>query len=123
MTTKQNKRAKPSPGPEILRGLQEVCETIEQGVPLSRRFTVRTVRMADVARRWTPAQVRVLRERLGASQGVFARVIGASIKTVQSWEQGKTPPAIASRLLECIESDPRHWERMLHNAAITRRAS
>ena len=122
MKSGTKKRVKPSPGPEIIRGLREFAEALEQGVPLSQRFTVRRVEFGPSPRRWTFAEVRGLRERLGASQAVFARLIGASVKTVQSWEQGKAPPPMASRLLDCIQNDPGPWERMLHNAAIAKRA-
>lgn len=38
------------------------------------------------------------------SQGMFARVLNVSVKTVQSWESGKRTPRDASlRLLEIID--------------------
>ena len=110
-------------GDKLIRGLTEFRDALATDEPLAKKFTVRTVRMPAAPRVWRAGEVRSLRERLGASQTVFAAAIGASAKTVQSWEQGKTPPPMASRLLECIENDPAHWQRMLHNSAIVRKAS
>jgi DNA-binding transcriptional regulator YiaG len=45
--------------------------------------------------------VRALRDRLGLTQDLFARLSGLSVRTVADWEGGKTPPpAKAQRLTE-----------------------
>ncbi|GJD45749.1 hypothetical protein AFCDBAGC_3626 [Methylobacterium cerastii] len=50
-----------------------------------------------------------LRLHLGMSQTVFAQAIGVPLKTVQNWEQGRTPPDPAARtLLALVAADPRH---------------
>jgi putative transcriptional regulator len=52
----------------------------------------------------------VTRVRLGAqmSQAVFARLLGVSTKTVQSWEQGtRRPSQAALRLLQVFRQDPK----------------
>lgn len=118
----KSRTGQPNIGDEIIRGLTGFRDALARGERLSDRFTVRTVEVDWKPRRWTPSEVRALRERFNASQLVFARLIGASVKTVQSWEQGKAPPPMASRLLDCIQNDPGPWERMLHNAAIAKRA-
>ena len=107
------KRGAASAGDEIVRGLTQMRDALASGESLSDRFAVRTVELDLEPREWTPAQLRKLRARFHASQAVFARLIGASPKTVQSWEQGNQPPAMASRLLECIERFPEPWENML----------
>lgn len=111
---------KPSPGPEIIRGLEGLVQSLERGERLEGRFTVRTVRMPAAPSVWTPEGIARLREQFRASQAVFARLLGVSVKTLQSWEQGHSPPSMACRLLDCIRDDPRPWERMLHNASITK---
>ena len=50
-----------------------------------------------------------LRLQLGMSQAVFAQAIGVPLKTVQNWEQARTPPDPAARtLLALVAADPRH---------------
>jgi putative transcriptional regulator len=48
--------------------------------------------------------VKRIRERARYSQGVFAKVLNVSIKTVQSWECGERVPSHAAlRLLEIVD--------------------
>lgn len=53
---------------------------------------------------YTPRDVKKIRERGNYSQGLFAKVLNVSIKTVQAWESGeRTPSHAALRLLEIID--------------------
>lgn len=112
-------KSKSSAGDEIIRGLTGLRDALATGDPLFGRFAVHTVELDLEPRQWTPAQLRKLRARFQASQSVFAKLIGASVKTVQAWEQGSQPPAMASRLLECIDRFPEPWEDMLRRSAVT----
>ncbi len=79
---------------------------------------MRTVELQLDPREYTPEEILKVRERLKASQGVFAKLLGVSIKTLQAWEQGNNPPPpIARRLLDTIEHDPEPWEKILREAA------
>ena len=52
-------------------------------------------------------QIVDLRESLGMSQAVFAKMLNVSPKTVQAWEHGTRHPAqSALRLLQIIKSEP-----------------
>lgn len=54
------------------------------------------------------ADVVRIRNKLGLSQTVFAKVLGKSAPTVRSWEQGqKTPDPAANRMLEIADKHPR----------------
>ncbi|HRQ73979.1 MAG TPA: hypothetical protein PLU35_13215 [Phycisphaerales bacterium] len=114
--------SEPTTGEEIIRGLKGLRDALASGVRLPDRFTMRTIELELEPRDWTPDDIRALRERLHASQAVFAKLIGASIKTVQAWEQGNAPPPMARRLLECIQQNPEPWERILHEAAVAKSA-
>jgi len=49
-------------------------------------------------------QIKKIRERNRYSQGVFAKVLNVSVKTVQSWESGQRMPSHAAlRLLEIVD--------------------
>lgn len=53
-------------------------------------------------------EVRALRERLNASQAVFAHFLNVSTKLVQAWEANRRrPDGAALRLLELGEANPR----------------
>lgn len=111
-------RAKPSPGPKLIRSLRGLHEALEKGECLPERFTMRTVELHLEPREYGPEEVLRIREMLKASQGVFAKLLGVSIKTLQAWEQGgNPPPPIARRLLDTIEDNPEPWQRKLREAA------
>ena len=55
--------------------------------------------------------IKKIREKNRYSQGIFARVLNVSIKTVQSWESGqRMPNQAALRLLEIIDKGIYHPE-------------
>ena len=50
-----------------------------------------------------PREIRAIRERMNASQGVFARYLNVNTSTVQKWEQGSVrPQAAALKLLNLV---------------------
>jgi putative transcriptional regulator len=55
-----------------------------------------------------PLEIRQLREKLNASQPLFAKYLGVSAKAVQSWEQGtRRPRNSALRLLLIAKKQPK----------------
>jgi transcriptional regulator with XRE-family HTH domain len=67
---------------------------------------------------YPPARVRAVRELIGASQEVFARLLAVSPMTVRSWEQGlRQPSPIARRFLDEIEMSPGHFRGRILAAA------
>lgn len=98
-----------SVGRRLIDGLTEVAEALERGEGLEERFTVRDVTMDLEPREYSSDEIKRLRARLHASQGVFAMLIGVRPSTVQSWEQGAPAPPIARRLFEVIEQDLEPW--------------
>lgn len=110
-------------GNAIIDGLTEFRDALAAGVPLQSRFTVRTVEIRMEPGSWSSDDIRALRDGFSASQAVFARLLGVSVKTVQAWEQGGTPPRMARRLLDLIRADPAPWKKMLENAAAMKHAA
>jgi len=58
-------------------------------------------------KRMKPEEIRRVRERLNASQAVFAGFLCVSTKAVQAWEQGiRRPQSSALRLLDIAKNNP-----------------
>jgi putative transcriptional regulator len=63
-------------------------------------------------------QVKMLRERLGMTQGEFTQTFHLPITTLRDWEQHRsTPDAPARALLLAIERDPKAMRRLLADSA------
>jgi|GEM_PF-594716 len=110
-------------GERMIQGLTEFAEALEAGEPIEKRFTMRTVDLDLEPMEFSPDDVKALREELRASQAVFAELLGASVKTVQSWEQGTAPNPMARRLLETMKEDPAKWRAKLEAAVRERPAN
>ena len=110
---------KRSPGPKLVKSLRDLKNSLENGECLPERFTMRTVELHLEPREYGPDEVLKIRKQLRASQGVFAKLLGVSVKTLQAWEQGNNPPSpMARRLLDTIDENPKPWERKLRDAAM-----
>jgi DNA-binding transcriptional regulator YiaG len=109
---------KRSPGPGLIKSMRVLRDSLQNGDCLPEQFTMRTVKLLLEPREFSAEEVQRVRTNLKASQGVFAKLLGVSIKTVQAWEQGGTPPPpMARRLLDTIQSDPAPWQEKLREAA------
>lgn len=97
-------------GDLLVRGMEEALDVARGAKAPARRVRrTRTARDTEVLppRRYRSAGVQEIRERLGLSQSVFARVLNASAETVKAWEQGKRQPdGIALTLLEIADDHP-----------------
>lgn len=81
------------------------------------KLTMRTVEIPDPPR-FTAAAVHKLRDRLGLSQGLFAKLLGVSRKLVEAWEAGtRTPSPMACRLLDAIARKPSLYVRRRRRVA------
>jgi putative transcriptional regulator len=96
-----NASKRPSLFERLKTGLQE-------GIGFAREeLSLRTTEVPDRPPAFPAAKVMRLRRRLRMSQGVFARMLNVSPKTVQSWEQGERQPSQAAlRLLQILGARP-----------------
>lgn len=97
-------------GDLLIQGMQEAV-AVRRGTaqPARRVRRAMTAREAIVQppRRYQGPETQRIREALGLSQAVFARVLNASAETVKAWEQGKRQPdGMALTLLEIAETHP-----------------
>lgn len=81
-----------------LKGALKDALRYERGEALN----LRTVELPAPAKRITPRQIREIRQRLNASQTLFARLMNVSPNTVESWEQGVRQPRQAALKLLAI---------------------
>jgi putative transcriptional regulator len=73
-----------------------------------RRHDLRTTILPMPLEPMDPAAIRALRERIGASQAVFAMALNVSPKTVQAWESGaRSPNGGTLKLLRVGEAHPK----------------
>ncbi|MBP3392592.1 MAG: helix-turn-helix domain-containing protein [Clostridia bacterium] len=87
---------------DIKTGLEQAIE-YEKG-KLNARTTILTVAPVE---RFRPDEIRLIRNRTGLTQIMFARYMGVSVKTVEAWEAGRNhPEGAACRLLSMTRSDP-----------------
>ena len=111
------RRRKNSVGAEMLNGLREFRDSLSRGERIANRFTVRTVELDRerlLPNEYGPEDVRATRQRLSVSQALFARLLGVSLKLVQSWEQGtRTPEVLARHVLDHINRNPTDWTSRL----------
>ena len=91
---------------QIESSLREILAAVESGKRPEEVMTARPVEIPAPAL-YGPSEVKATRTRLGASQTVFARMMGVSPELVQHWEQGiREPGGIARRLMDRINADP-----------------
>ena len=70
------------------------------------KLTLKTVEIPDPPK-FHAVSIHKLRNRLGLSQGLFAKLLGVSRKLVEAWEGGmRTPSPMACRLLDAIGRNP-----------------
>ncbi len=91
-------------GQELISGMMEIVA--HQKGKITLRTT--TVEMPEPPPELSPTDVSKIRSKvLHMSQGAFAKLLGVSVRVVQSWEQGeKKPSGAARRLLQVAERSP-----------------
>jgi putative transcriptional regulator len=106
-------------GARIVKALNQFADDLESGATIESKLTVRQVRVIPKPSFYPPIRVRAVRERIGASQEVFAQLLAVSPMTVRSWEQGlRQPSPIARRFLDEIEMSPKHFQGRILAASV-----
>lgn len=74
--------------------------------------------IADVST-FSNRQVQKIRHKIGVSQPLFAQLLGVSVKTVRSWEQGiATPSGSSCRLLDLFDKSKDEALSLYHNIKV-----
>lgn len=102
---------------EIIDNLKELHATLRASGRLRGKYTVRKVRAVPEPSQYSADDVKALREKLGVSQPIFARMLGVSAALVRAWENGQRQRApIARRPLDTIRENPARWRAMVEAA-------
>jgi putative transcriptional regulator len=83
---------------------ESLNEAIEHA---SGKLDLRTTTLPRPPKIMESTEIAALRENMNASQAVFAHYLNVSVKTVQSWEQGKKPSGAALKLLSIAKKNPK----------------
>ncbi len=112
-------------GKELIGGLRELSDLLKRKESAgggSAKFTCHTIVLDFQPTQYDAASVKKVRKLLGASQSIFARFLGVTAKTVQSWEQGQSTPCdMACRFLDEIRADRDYWLKRLRRMATPKR--
>ncbi|MBA2307082.1 helix-turn-helix domain-containing protein [Candidatus Dependentiae bacterium] len=85
---------------DLKAGLEEIIAYKEGKIEL--RSTL--IELPEAPRAYSAHEIKDIREVSRYSQGIFAKVLNVSKKTVQSWESGQRVPSQAAlRLLEIVD--------------------
>lgn len=86
----------------IIQGLKEATEDARG----TRKLNARTITVQPV-QIYKASEIKAIRLTVGASQALFANILGVSVKTVEAWESGRNQPdGAARRLLAMMQVDP-----------------
>ena len=85
---------------DIKKGLEEALEYTEGKLTLKSEL----IEIPEPPVEYKAKDIKKIRAKGNYSQGIFARVLNVSVKTVQSWESGSRAPSHAAlRLLEVVD--------------------
>ena len=85
----------------------ELQESVRDAVEYRKGARVLRVDRFRRPKKLTPAKMRSIRIKWGVNQLVFAKRLGASVRAVRGWEQGKRRPrGIALQLLSIAKHSP-----------------
>lgn len=97
-------------GQEIIDRLEDFNRSLRANESVCTKYTTRKVQINLQPTPYSPELVKKARELMNMSQSLFAKFLGVSKKTVQSWEQGiAAPNDMAARFLDEIRHDPDYW--------------
>jgi putative transcriptional regulator len=95
---------------QIASSLEQLDAALAAGgmAEVERQFTVRRVAVPQA--KLAACDVAAVRKRIGASQAVFAALLGVSANAVRAWEQGVNPlPGIARQFIAEIRDNADYW--------------
>lgn len=109
----------PTIAEELIAGFTELADALDAGGDIATKFNCYQMELDLRPKTYTPSMVKATRQRLGASQSVFAKFLGVSAKSISEWERGVgEPKAIACRFMDEIRRDPEHYIKRLRESMV-----
>jgi putative transcriptional regulator len=90
---------------DILESALEMAQGLQK-VGMMDKVTFRKIEALCVptAKKYTPEQIKMIREKTHTSRSVFAALLNVGTSTVEHWERGlKKPSGPSLRLLDVVE--------------------
>jgi putative transcriptional regulator len=85
---------------QIKEGLEEALAYTQGKITLKSEI----IEIPDAPAEYKAEDIKRIREKYHYSQGVFAKILNVSPRTIQSWESGQRVPSHAAlRLLEIVD--------------------
>lgn len=89
---------------KLFKGLKAGLEDVLAYQKGKLKLRSETIEIPEPPADYTAKDIQKIRKRGNYSQGIFAKILNVSVKTVQSWESGeRTPSHAALRLLEIVD--------------------
>jgi len=113
--TRTNTKNHPTVAQRIARGMSEIEAIMAADIDPRRVLTWNAVEIQEPTT-YRPAKVRTVRDSLGLSQPLFAKLIGVSPALVKLWEQQRQkrePAPWARRILDSIQTQPDYWRSLV----------
>ena len=86
--------------------LAELREVADIGIGQLRKKT-RTLTPISPVVKYSPGEIKELRQKLQLTQSHFGELLGVSLKTIQAWEAGTNKPnGTALRVFQVLNRDP-----------------
>jgi putative transcriptional regulator len=90
---------------DLKKGLKEIIAHQDGKITLKSEM----IEIPEPPKDYGPRKIKNIRIKWNYSQGIFAKVLNVSLKTVQAWESGvRNPNHAALRLLEIIDQGIYH---------------
>ena len=98
------KKKEASFGENIIEGLDDAVAYKKGSKVRARLYKSAKVKPLP---QYNAKKIKWIRNQVGVSQAVFAKILGVSVKTIEAWEAGtRVPLGIALRFLSVIEINP-----------------
>jgi len=98
---------------DLVEGLEGLVADLKGDEPIAEKYSCRRVMLDLNPHTYNAKAVKATRKLLRVSQALFAQFLGVSVKTVRSWEGGKTPSDMACRFMDEIQRNPDYWRKRL----------
>jgi putative transcriptional regulator len=104
---------------DLISGFTELADALESDRDIGTTFNCYQMQLDLRPDTYTPNTVKTARKQLGASQAVFAKFLGVTVKSVSQWERGVGGPSpIACRFMDEIRRNPAYYVSRLRESMV-----